>query len=168
MRGKAAASSPVAAAIIANGSPEEPAKAFLAPSAAEARTAPAPLYAFVRQDIATQAACTQPEVRISNAVVLAAAVLAVSALPNSIHCQSGSGQKCCATKGSKHPLQAAPSVAPQKTNFPGVPEGKPLGIITIEDVIEELKKEIRAVKGVLLSAKRFTPVSGRTGVAAGA
>jgi len=29
-----------------------------------------------------------------------------------------------------------------------------------EDAIEELKKEIRGVKGVLLSAKRFAPVSG--------
>ena len=41
-----------------------------------------------------------------------------------------------------HPLQAAPSVAPQKTNFPGVPVGKPLGIITIEDVIEELLQQV--------------------------
>ena len=41
-------------------------------------------------------------------------------------------------------LQAAPSVAPQKTNFPGVPEGRPLGIITIEDVIEELLQQVDA------------------------
>jgi hypothetical protein len=33
-----------------------------------------------------------------------------------------------------------------------------------EDVIEELKKEIRGVKGVLLSAKRFPGVAGRTGL----
>lgn len=34
-----------------------------------------------------------------------------------------------------------------------------------EDAVEELKKEIRGVKGVLLSAKRFPGVAGRTGVA---
>jgi hypothetical protein len=35
---------------------------------------------------------------------------------------------------------------------------------TKEDLVEELKKEIRGVKGVLLSAKRFPGVAGRTAV----
>ena len=38
--------------------------------------------------------------------------------------------------------QAAASAAPPKTNFPEVPEGRPLGIITIEDVIEELLQQV--------------------------
>ena len=38
--------------------------------------------------------------------------------------------------------QAAASAAPARTNFPGVPEGRPLGIITIEDVIEELLQQV--------------------------
>ncbi|CAL5220421.1 g2433 [Coccomyxa viridis] len=37
--------------------------------------------------------------------------------------------------------EAAASAAPAKTNFPEVPEGRPLGIITIEDVIEELLQQ---------------------------
>ena len=41
-----------------------------------------------------------------------------------------------------HIVQATASAVPQKTNFPEVPEGKPLGIITIEDVIEELLQQV--------------------------
>lgn len=42
-------------------------------------------------------------------------------------------------------------------------DGKKDGKAERDDVVEELKKEIRAVKGVLLSAKRFPGVTGRVG-----
>ncbi|KAK5164141.1 uncharacterized protein LTR77_010232 [Saxophila tyrrhenica] len=45
----------------------------------------------------------------------------------------------------------------------GKKEGKDKGKKKEEDVVEELKREIRGVKGVLLSAKRFPGVVGRAG-----
>lgn len=39
-------------------------------------------------------------------------------------------------------MQETASAAPHRTNFPEVPEGRPLGIITIEDVIEELIQQV--------------------------
>ena len=42
----------------------------------------------------------------------------------------------------EHHAQGAASSPPARTNFPGVPEGRPLGIITIEDVIEELLQQV--------------------------
>ena len=39
-------------------------------------------------------------------------------------------------------MQATASAAQQRTKFSEVPEGWPLGIITIEDVIEELIQQV--------------------------
>lgn len=86
---------------------------------------------------AAQAAASSPI-----AMILAKTGVVVKVLASIICFQYRSGWMHHVAQDREHPLQAAPSVAPQKTNFPGVPVGKPLGIITIEDVIEELLQQV--------------------------